>query len=114
MPLETEECSCPKCGEECCRDSVDVGVGVIYGPWGCICGWSSDPHYDASDGPSPAQKEHGSSKYVDSYAGVHSVERIAGNLERFGIPREHTESVFAHGDSDVVCDSSDQVDQKSG
>jgi hypothetical protein len=22
-----------------------VGVGVIYGPWGCYCGWSEDSRY---------------------------------------------------------------------
>jgi hypothetical protein len=32
---------CPKCGEECTRDMVDVGVGEIpSGPWGCEdCQW---------------------------------------------------------------------------
>ena len=88
---------CPKCGEECSRDSVDVGVGVIYGPWGCICGWSSDPHYDASNGPSPAQLVAGDGKWVDSRGGVHSVDRIADNLARFGVPREHVADVFRVG-----------------
>ena len=32
---------CKKCGAECIRDEVDIGVGVQYGPWGCPeCGWS--------------------------------------------------------------------------
>lgn len=44
--------NCPKCGaEDCYRDSVDVGVGVMYGPYGCPCGWSADPRFDISDGP---------------------------------------------------------------
>lgn len=44
--------ACPKCGEECWRESADVGVGVIYGPYGCTaCGWSEDPRYDCSEGP---------------------------------------------------------------
>ncbi len=42
---------CPKCGYEAYRDSVDVGVGIMYGPWGCPCGWSESPEYDVSDGP---------------------------------------------------------------
>lgn len=43
--------TCPRCGEECIRDSADVGVGTMYGPWGCYCGWSEDPRYDVSQGP---------------------------------------------------------------
>ncbi len=41
---------CPKCLRACDRDEVDVGVGVIHGPWGCRCGWSEDPRYDSSEG----------------------------------------------------------------
>ncbi len=45
---------CPKCGTECYRDEVDVGVGTIFGPYGCPgCGWSEDSEYDLSDGRSP-------------------------------------------------------------
>lgn len=47
---ETQKCE--KCGAECYRDEVDVGVGVIYGPWGCPnCGWSESSDYDVSAGP---------------------------------------------------------------
>jgi hypothetical protein len=53
MTIETEY-ECPKCGEDCWRKDVDVGVGVIYGPWGCSCGWSQDREYDSSEGPAPA------------------------------------------------------------
>lgn len=50
---------CPNCNEVCSRDEVDVGVGVIYGPWGCFCcGWSEDSYYDGSEGESDAQKDH--------------------------------------------------------
>jgi len=42
---------CPRCGGACYRDSADVGVGVIYGPWGCPCGWSEDEAYDVTGGP---------------------------------------------------------------
>lgn len=61
---------CPKCGcDECHRDEVDVGVGVISGPWGCpACGWSEDSRYDLSDGKSRA-REDGS--VIDQYGGVH-------------------------------------------
>jgi len=36
---------CPECGAGCSRDEVDVGVGVLHGPWGCACGWSEDERY---------------------------------------------------------------------
>jgi len=49
-PMTTEGV-CPRCGERCERDRVDVGVGIITGPWGCsCCGWSEDPAYDAMFG----------------------------------------------------------------
>ncbi len=34
---------CPKCNEECDRDEVNVGVGIIYGPWYCLnCFWHEE------------------------------------------------------------------------
>lgn len=37
---------CPECGEPCDRDEVDVGVGVIHGPWWCPdCGWATPDDY---------------------------------------------------------------------
>jgi hypothetical protein len=48
--------TCPKCGaQDCWRDSVDVGVGVIYGPYGCPCGWSESTEYDLTGGPKTEQ-----------------------------------------------------------
>jgi hypothetical protein len=45
--------ACPKCGADCWRESADVGVGIIYGPWGCPeCCWSESPEYDLSEGQS--------------------------------------------------------------
>lgn len=41
--------TCPKCGSECQRDEADIGVGTMYGPWGCPnCAWSEAPEYDNS------------------------------------------------------------------
>lgn len=42
---------CPKCGKkDLWRDEADVGIGTMYGPYGCgDCGWSEDPAYDLSD-----------------------------------------------------------------
>ena len=43
MVYDPETMVCPECGEECERESVDVGVGYLFGPWGCMrCGWSED------------------------------------------------------------------------
>jgi hypothetical protein len=42
---------CPKCGDNTWRESADVGVGIIYGPYGCpSCGWSEEDRYDLSSG----------------------------------------------------------------
>jgi len=36
-----DDYSCPKCGGECVRDEVDIGVGVQHGHWVCIeCGYT--------------------------------------------------------------------------
>jgi len=42
---------CPNCGYEAYRDSVDVGVGIMYGPWGCPCGWSESSDFNLLDSP---------------------------------------------------------------
>ena len=37
----TERMKCPRCGAECDRDEVDIGVGIQGGPWGCPdCHWT--------------------------------------------------------------------------
>lgn len=90
--------NCPKCNCQCDRDSVDVGVGMIYGPWGCqSCGWSEDSRYDSSGGPSPAQQEAGPEWYVDSTGGMQRVSSITDKCERFGIPRDVVEEAFSDG-----------------
>lgn len=77
--------NCPKCGTDCDRDEVDVGVGVMYGPYGCCaCGWSEDSHYDRSDGPSPAQLEH-PGHFVDPCGRAHHLGRLADRLKHFGL-----------------------------
>ena len=75
---------CPRCGEPCDRESVDVGVGIIYGPYGCGCGWSEDPQYDRSSGTSPAQLAN-PGYYVDSKGGMQRVEAIVDRCARFGL-----------------------------
>jgi hypothetical protein len=61
--------NCPKCNEPCDRDSVDVGVGVIHGPYGCAnCGWSEDSDYDLSEGRDPVDEKGGA---IDQWGGYH-------------------------------------------
>ena len=62
--------NCPKCNyDECHRDEVDVGVGIITGPWGCPrCGWSEDEAYDLSEGKDPVDEKGG---VIDQYGGYH-------------------------------------------
>jgi hypothetical protein len=50
---------CENCGGECYRDEVDIGVGYVYGPYGCpSCGWSESTMYDRSQGNPEADKVH--------------------------------------------------------
>lgn len=70
-----EEKNCEKCGSKCYRDSVDVGVGTIYGPWGCPeCRWSESSEYDLSEGQTRID-ETGWIK--DQWGGLHNPEIYA-------------------------------------
>jgi len=57
---------CPACGERATCESVDVGVGIIYGLYGCQCGWSEDEKYDIRSGP---KYENG--YRLDQWGGLH-------------------------------------------
>ena len=48
--------NCPKCGAQgLWRDSANIGVGIIYGPYGCEeCRWSEDDEYDCTSGAAKA------------------------------------------------------------
>lgn len=60
-----DKMSCPKCGEDCDRVEVDVGVGWEFGPWGCpSCRWSEDSQYDCSEG---TKRDKQSGCIVDQY-----------------------------------------------
>ncbi len=66
---------CPYCGEECGRDEADIGIGIMYGPWGCgHCGWSESPEYDSRDGI----KRDGDDRVLDQYGGSCYVTRPDG------------------------------------
>lgn len=61
---------CPKCGGETHQDSVDVGVGMIFGPRGCTeCGWSEDEEYNMTNPENRKPTEHGG--YKDQFGGYH-------------------------------------------
>ena len=90
---------CPNCGEECNRDEVDVGVGVISGPWSCYeCGWSEDIDYNKSDGPSIAEQRL-PNHYVDPCGGMTSHRTIAKQLDHFGLGGDRIiEEVFCESE----------------
>ena len=60
--------NCPNCGEECWREHCDVGVGIIYGPYGCYCGWSEWEQYNQLEGSGGVQPD---GSYVDTYGGIY-------------------------------------------
>lgn len=50
---------CPSCQTELERDEVDVGVGVICGPWHCYgCGWSQDSQIEGMIKDDSPQTDH--------------------------------------------------------
>jgi hypothetical protein len=75
---------CPKCGGETYQDSVDVGVGIIYGPLGCtMCGWSESEEYDQTIEANREPDSKGGFK--DQYGGYHpagSITALAFKMSR--------------------------------
>jgi len=82
--VSRDQQACPHCGEECDRHAVDVGVGVIHGPWGCPgCGWSEYPEYDCREGV----RADGEDRVLDQYGASHHVDRLGGQLVLAGLNR---------------------------
>lgn len=82
MTSDPESQDCPHCGEPCDRHSVDVGVGVIRGPWGCgNCGWSSDSAYDSR----VSIRRDGDDRVFDQYGVSHHVDRSDGQVVLAGL-----------------------------
>ena len=71
--MNREDARCPKCGsKDVDRDEVDVGVGMVFGPWGCAaCHWSEWPEYDLSDGRDPKTD----AGVIDSRGGLTPIRR---------------------------------------
>jgi hypothetical protein len=57
---------CKNCGEEAWRESCNIGVGIIYGPYGCPCGWSEDDRYNIIDGNKITKK----GSRIDQWGGL--------------------------------------------
>ncbi len=90
-----EEQSCPKCGTDCYRDSADVGVGVIYGPWGCPgCAWSESSEYDRSDGRTPPAAIDWPGYYVSQFGRATPVAQLRARAAEFGINPAVIDDVF--------------------
>lgn len=70
--------NCPKCNSECDRDEADVGVGILYGPWGCYsCGWSEIDRA-AVEAEYPGY-------YCDPTGGLTKIATIVDGCARFGL-----------------------------
>lgn len=81
------EMVCPKCGTLTDQESVDIGVGIIYGPHGCPnCGWSEDSEYDLSTPDKTGIGEDGS--FTDQYGVVYP----AGNPVAIAMRNMHKHS----------------------
>jgi hypothetical protein len=82
--MNDESQLCPCCEQPCDRESADIGVGVIYGPWGCpACGWSEDPQYDCREGT----RMDGDDRVLDQYGVSHHVDRLDGQAVLAGLNR---------------------------
>ena len=92
MPRE-EAMKCPKCGGECWRDEVHVGVGWMYGPYGCPeCYWSESSEYDRSEGKVPPGQPEG--WYTDNFGRSMRIEAIVERCKHFGLPEQPVRDAF--------------------
>jgi hypothetical protein len=71
-----EAMKCPKCGGECDRDEVDIGVGVQGGPWGCPdCHWVEGGYHSNDDREPP---EPDGEAFRGGEAAAYEREQMAG------------------------------------
>jgi hypothetical protein len=78
---------CPHCGNECDRDSANVGVGIIYGPYGCPCGWSESEEYDHHAGNGGWQED---GSYTDTMGNLWPKDNIVIQMMRAAEERTAT------------------------
>jgi hypothetical protein len=69
---------CPRCKLPAYRDEADVGVGIIFGPFGCPCGWSESAEYDVSAGP----KLNGQGYELDQWGGATPPQILGSEIRR--------------------------------
>lgn len=75
----TDDSQCPACGDVgIWREEADVGIGILYGPYGCQCGWSEDSEYDCREGRKDAPASSPGWQ-ADPWGGITSDERVAEN-----------------------------------
>lgn len=87
---------CPECGEPTVCESVDIGVGILYGPAYCeCCWWSSNPQAGkVIDG-----------WYHDAAGGATRVGALVKRACHLGgdALAEHVADVFADDDAEPEC-----------
>jgi len=73
-----EEGVCPRCNyDNLWREHADVGIGVIYGPWGCsMCGWSEYEEYDLDFGGGVQDDGSFLDQYGMQYPATHHLSKI--------------------------------------
>lgn len=77
--------SCPNCGRGMCREEADIGVGIMYGPWGCLCGYSEDPRFNRLSGTNTETQERNPERWADQWGNLHHRDRLREQLGRFGV-----------------------------
>lgn len=81
MNYDRSNAVCPKCGGETHQDSVDIGVGIMHGPRGCIeCGRSESEEYDQTIPENRVADERGG--YKDQFGGYHPPGSITAMAHR--------------------------------
>jgi hypothetical protein len=80
----TNDPLCPNCKDDnLWRESADVGVGVIYGPYGCAtCGYSEDETYNLASG----LKTSADGSPVDQFGGVYPGWKVKPTMELDATP----------------------------
>ena len=81
---------CGNCGEDgCWQESVDIGVGVIYGPKGCpVCGWSEDDEYNLAKRESALDEKGGA---IDQWGGYHPPGSLTAKAYRMAEGKDNPE-----------------------
>lgn len=88
----SSEMLCPRCGRECGRDEVHNGVAMLYGPYGCSCGWCEDASY--CDNPDPR---------IDSRGGFTPVRRHLAEMRYYHCNKCGSDFAYDEMTDDECC-----------